>query len=180
MKRPDNWILFCFGFIFFSSLHPSYSVLLKRTFCFLIIMESLKMQFTPPEFYKTQLHSMNKLSPKLKPTISFTSSINIRAFCAASPTRTRTRTENPNQTKIIVPDRRRRVEASNAQLKENWLASLSYPFPGNTHLLNEDEEEQENEGSKWILGIDPDVSGAVALLKFHDSVCSAQVFVSLG
>lgn len=139
-------------------------------------MESLKHQFTQ-EFHKTQIHFMNKLSPKLKSTISFTSFINIKTFCASSPT----------QPQIIVPVKKPRVvPTSNAQLKENWLASLSYTSPsGNTHFLNEEQDlTRKNDGSKLILGVDPDVSGAVALLKIHDSVCSAQVpivllFVSL-
>ncbi|PNX64800.1 hypothetical protein L195_g054205 [Trifolium pratense] len=104
---------------------------------------------------------MNKLSPKLKPTIDFRSFI---CFSSLS------QTQNPE---IIVPVRKRRVVAatSNAKLKENWLSSISYSSPGNsTHLLNQDKID----ASKWFLGIDPDVSGAVALLKIHDSVCSAQ------
>ncbi|WJX38006.1 hypothetical protein P8452_25709 [Trifolium repens] len=129
-------------------------------------MESMKMQLTQ-EIHQTQLHFMNKLSPKFKPTIDF------RSFCASSLSQTQT--QNPE---IIVPVRKSRVlvATSNAKLKENWLASISYSSPGNTksHLLNEDKID----ASKWFLGIDPDVSGAVALLKIHDSVCSAQVFDS--
>lgn len=139
-------------------------------------MESL--QFTP-EGHQTQFHFMNKLSPKLKSTNSFNPSIYIRAFSASSPTLTENQTQNldyPPQ--IVVPARRRtvKVKASNAQLKENWLASLSYPLPGKTHLLNEEHDlTHKNNGTNWVLGIDPDVSGAVALLKTHDSVSSAQV-----
>ncbi|XP_057433880.1 Holliday junction resolvase MOC1, chloroplastic [Lotus japonicus] len=125
-------------------------------------MESLQFK---PEFPQNQLHFMNKLHPNLnlnlKPTtISF---IHIRAFCASS--------SSPIQTKV-----RRKVKASesDAQLKENWLASLSYP-----NRLNEEQDlTRKNDASEWILGIDPDVSGAVALLKTHDSVCSPQVFDS--
>ncbi|WJX31980.1 hypothetical protein P8452_20358 [Trifolium repens] len=128
-------------------------------------MESMKMQLTQ-EIHQTQLHFMNKLSPKFKPTIDF------RSFCVSSSL-SQTQTQNPE---IIVPVRKSRVlvATSNAKLKENWLASISYSSPGNTksHLLNEDKID----ASKWFLGIDPDVSGAVALLKIHDSVCSAQVF----
>ncbi|KAI5411750.1 variant 4 [Lathyrus oleraceus] len=127
-------------------------------------MESLKMQLTP-EFHQTQLHFMNKFSSKLKPTID------IRSFCASSLSQT----QNLKNPETIVPVRKRRsLASSNDQLKENWLASISYSTPGNTHLLNEDKLES----SRWFLGIDPDVSGAVALLKIHDSVCSAQVFDS--
>lgn len=139
-------------------------------------MESLKIQFTP-EFHQTQTHFMNKLSSKLKPIISF------RSFCASSLSQTQTQTQNPE---IIVPVRRKRrvvsssSSSSDAQLKENWLASISYSSPANsTHFLSEDQNlTPKIEGSKWFLGIDPDVSGAVALLKMHDSVCSAQVFDS--
>lgn len=124
-------------------------------------MESLKMQLTP-EFHQTQLHLMNKFSSKLKPTID------IRSFCASC----HSHTQNLKNPEIIVPVRKRRsVASSNYQLKENWLASISYSTPGNTHLLNEDKIDS----SSWFLGIDPDVSGAVALLKIHDSVCSPQV-----
>ncbi|KAI5409803.1 Holliday junction resolvase moc1 [Lathyrus oleraceus] len=122
------------------------------------------MQLTP-EFHQTQLHFMNKFSSKLKPTID------IRSFCASSLSQT----QNLKNPETIVPVRKRRsLASSNDQLKENWLASISYSTPGNTHLLNEDKLES----SRWFLGIDPDVSGAVALLKIHDSVCSAQVFDS--
>lgn len=30
-------------------------------------------------------------------------------------------------------------------------------------------------GSNWVIGVDPDVSGALALLKIDESGCSAQV-----
>lgn len=143
-------------------------------------MESL--QFTP-QSYQLQFHFMNKLSPKFKATIS---SIHFRTFCdsSSSPSTTLTQTQNPSDPQIIVPNRKRRVKASSdTQFKENWLASLSYPFPEKTHLLSgEHEPTHQNDGSKWVLGIDPDVSGAVALLKTHGSVCSAQVpcfFLSL-
>lgn len=35
-----------------------------------------------------------------------------------------------------------------------------------------------NVGSNWVIGVDPDVSGALALLKIDESGCSAQVFDS--
>ncbi|XP_020227297.1 Holliday junction resolvase MOC1, chloroplastic isoform X1 [Cajanus cajan] len=139
-------------------------------------MESL--QFTP-QSHQNQFHFMNKLSPKLKPTISFSSSIHFRAFCGSSPSPTLTQTHDLSDPQIIVPGKKRRVKACDTQFKENWLASLTYPFPEKVHLLNgEHDPTHQNDGSKWVLGIDPDVSGAVALLKTHGSVCSAQVFDS--
>ncbi|KAK7304890.1 hypothetical protein VNO77_42783 [Canavalia gladiata] len=148
-------------------------------------MESL--QFPPQtQFHQTQQlhHFMNKLSPKLKSTISLASSIDIRPFCSSPSSSSLTLTQaqaqaqaqNLSPPQIIVPERRRRVKVSDAQLRENWLASLSYPFPETTDLLHD--PTRINDGSKWVLGIDPDVSGAVALLKTHGSACSAQVFDS--
>ncbi|CAN1250158.1 Holliday junction resolvase MOC1, chloroplastic [Linum perenne] len=57
-----------------------------------------------------------------------------------------------------------------ARLKENWLDSLTCPLPA---LV----EEEEEAGSNWIVGIDPDLSGAIALLKTEESICSAQLQV---
>ncbi|XLT93934.1 hypothetical protein HN873_015596 [Arachis hypogaea] len=66
---------------------------------------------------------------------------------------------------IALPIRCGKAKASGAQLKENWLSSLSYP------LLSEDTQQHQSDASnfKWVLGIDPDVSGAVALLKTQHS-----------
>ncbi|KAE9598242.1 hypothetical protein Lal_00003980 [Lupinus albus] len=140
-------------------------------------MESLQFR---QEFHQTQFHFMNKF----KHTISLTSSsFHIKPFSVSSPTITQTKT-TLNKPQVIVPEKRRKVKASDAELKHNWLASISCVSPSNTHIFNEDQHQQEittnknDEGSKWILGIDPDVSGAVALLKTHDSVSSAQVFDS--
>ncbi|QCE05098.1 hypothetical protein DEO72_LG9g98 [Vigna unguiculata] len=85
------------------------------------------------------------------------------AFCvssshSASPS-TLTQTQNLSDPPIVVPEKKRRVKASDTQFKENWLASLSYPFPEKTPRLNsEHDPTQQNDGSKWVLGIDPDVS----------------------
>lgn len=72
---------------------------------------------------------------------------------------------------------------SQAQLRENWLDSLSCPFPqkidysnGNgSDLLNFHGNGSANLGPQWVIGVDPDASGAVALLKPDHS---AQVFDS--
>ncbi|XP_010922070.1 Holliday junction resolvase MOC1, chloroplastic [Elaeis guineensis] len=60
---------------------------------------------------------------------------------------------------------RPRVAAADSQLKEDWLSSLSFPFP--------EEESRRDSGSEWVVGIDPDVHGALALLKPDGA---AQVF----
>nr|GMD24456.1 Holliday junction resolvase MOC1, chloroplastic-like isoform X1 [Ipomoea batatas] len=54
-------------------------------------------------------------------------------------------------------------EIQKAELKENWLNAISCPFP------------HEKPSPEWVIGVDPDVSGALALLKPDQS---AQVFDS--
>ncbi|KAJ6964756.1 hypothetical protein NC652_002862 [Populus alba x Populus x berolinensis] len=71
-------------------------------------------------------------------------------------------------------------EADAAQLKQNWLDSLTFPLPDETETTNlgGDDLTRNNAGTIWVIGIDPDVSGALALLKIDESGCSAQVFDS--
>ncbi|CAA7018379.1 unnamed protein product [Microthlaspi erraticum] len=59
-----------------------------------------------------------------------------------------------------------------ALMKEKWLDSLSLPSP------EEDEATRETPESSFIIGIDPDLSGALALLKIDHTLGSseAQVF----
>ncbi|XP_024030505.1 Holliday junction resolvase MOC1, chloroplastic isoform X1 [Morus notabilis] len=72
------------------------------------------------------------------------------------------------------------VKASEAELKENWLASLSCPLPKRFGGLGGDGEESDIAiaGSDWVIGIDPDTHGALAVLKGNGPDCSAQVFDS--
>lgn len=80
-----------------------------------------------------------------------------------------------------------RVGLSDAQLKQNWLASLSCPFPQRTSTsttstapyLGDGESSGSNAGSNWVIGVDPDTSGALALLKGDDSPDSVQVILLL-
>ncbi|KAI4308213.1 hypothetical protein L6164_031311 [Bauhinia variegata] len=143
-------------------------------------MEPLQLT---PDCHQARIFYMTSLSSKLKPVISFTS-INFRAFCTSSLALTQPKNLNHSQTTIPEKTVQRvtgksRAKVSNAQLKEDWLASLSYPLPETTQLLNGGENiTQNNEGSEWIVGIDPDTSGAVALLKSDELGCSAQVFDS--
>ncbi|XP_057758094.1 Holliday junction resolvase MOC1, chloroplastic-like isoform X2 [Arachis stenosperma] len=108
-------------------------------------MESLQLT---QDWHSTHFSFMNSLSSqlKLKP-------IQVKAFSAAAAA-------SSSQIR-----RCGKAKASDAQLKENWLSSLSYP------LLSEDTQQHQSDASnfKWVLGIDPDVSGAVALLKTQHS-----------
>ncbi|MED6145805.1 hypothetical protein PIB30_028562 [Stylosanthes scabra] len=125
-------------------------------------MESLQLK---QDWHSIHPSFMNSLSPKLKlklkPIVPFSSSIQVKVFSASSPSQVR---------------KCGRAKVSDAQLKQNWLSSLSYP------LLSEDTRQYQNQtdssNTKWVLGIDPDVSGAVALLKPHHSDSAPQVFDS--
>lgn len=73
------------------------------------------------------------------------------------------------------------------ELKEKWLHSLTCPSPlketENPILENDvsrgnEEVPSSNSNSQWVIGIDPDVSGALAVLKPDDLGCSAQVYDS--
>ncbi|KAL5766235.1 hypothetical protein ACOSP7_016852 [Xanthoceras sorbifolium] len=70
-----------------------------------------------------------------------------------------------------------RIRASKAsdaaELKQNWLDSLCFP------PLHDLSPTQTNPHSNWVLGIDPDISGALAVLKTdHSAPSAAQVFDS--
>ncbi|PKI77214.1 Holliday junction resolvase MOC1, chloroplastic-like [Punica granatum] len=66
-----------------------------------------------------------------------------------------------------------RVKVSDAQLKQNWIDSLSCPIADGGGDVS-----CGSGGLDWVLGIDPDVSGAVAVLKPSELGCTAQVFDS--
>ncbi|KAL8140164.1 hypothetical protein V2J09_006185 [Rumex salicifolius] len=72
-----------------------------------------------------------------------------------------------------------RVKVSDVQLKDNWLSSLTCPFPARLESPGgEAESPPKSDGSDWVIGIDPDVSGALAVLRTDQLDCSAQVFDS--
>ncbi|KAF3454039.1 hypothetical protein FNV43_RR04486 [Rhamnella rubrinervis] len=133
---------------------------------------------------------MNSLSSKLRPnpTSSFFYA-HLRAFCASPPPPSPSSViHSPSATRaLICPPLRRdvrvRVGLSDAQLKENWLASLSCPFPlaegiataTATYFGNGESDRVNNAASEWVLGVDPD-TGAFSILKGDDFATSAQVF----
>lgn len=61
------------------------------------------------------------------------------------------------------------VVLSSVQLKEDWLRSMSCPFPekeeGRPPGCEDSEESGGCSGARCVIGIDPDVSGALAILK---------------
>lgn len=86
-------------------------------------------------------------------------------------------------TQLITPKINKRgtvggaKKAANALFKENWLASLSSPSV-EPKFLNEDEDFRsvdDASDSNLVIGIDPDLSGALAVLRTDASGCSAEV-----
>ncbi|KAK8513393.1 hypothetical protein V6N13_002139 [Hibiscus sabdariffa] len=99
-------------------------------------------------------HCMNSLTSKLNKPLLFSSSSRLLPFSSSSSSTTR------NTLKL-----------SAAPLEAGWLKSLSCCPPT-------DDPTRTNADSTWVIGIDPDLSGAMALLKTDSSGCSAQVFDS--
>ncbi|CAM8878984.1 unnamed protein product [Rhodiola kirilowii] len=62
--------------------------------------------------------------------------------------------------------------------KENWLASLSCPSLEPNCSSQEDDAVSINGASNLVIGIDPDLSGALAVLRTDSAGCSAEVFDS--
>ncbi|KAJ6895981.1 Holliday junction resolvase MOC1 [Populus alba x Populus x berolinensis] len=128
-------------------------------------LQSLKPKFMNTQFSKLVIKPLNPFLSTLKP------------FCT-------TNSSTPVPLKKTVLSRNRvKVRgkvADAAQLKQNWLDSLTFPLPDETETTNlgGDDLTRNNVGSNWVVGVDPDVSGALALLKIDESGCSAQVFDS--
>lgn len=159
----------------------SESVCLSR---FQNLMEALQIRI------RTQhQQSMNSFSSKLRPNPRSFFYAHLRAFCASpQPSPSSIIHSFSAPTSPICPLRRDvsvRVGLSDAQLKENWIASLSCPFPlaeatataTATCFGNGESDRVNNAGSDWVLGVDPDTSGALAILKSDDFASSAQVIV---
>lgn len=120
----------------------------------------------------TAAYSMNSLSSKLKPTFS---SSKLKAFFCTSALTPLTSDQppilSPVKAKTALP-RNGVLKATAVQLKENWLDSLACPFPHESDPLNGNGT---NAASDWVMGIDPDINGALAILKSVGSSYSAQV-----
>ncbi|KAK8513394.1 hypothetical protein V6N12_052583 [Hibiscus sabdariffa] len=101
-------------------------------------------------------HCMNSLTSKLNKPLLFSSSSRLLPFSSSSSSTTR------NTLKL-----------SAAPLEAGWLKSLSCCPPT-------DDPTRTNADSTWVIGIDPDLSGAMALLKTDSSGCSAQGWWSGG
>ncbi|KAL4611454.1 hypothetical protein ACB092_08G124500 [Castanea dentata] len=151
-------------------------------------MEALQFHFQISPHHHQQLNQPNffmnshSISSKLlKPTanhffISTSSSL-------TSLTNSDHKTPPPKTQKPALSTNASRVRAvktsqahEHAQLKENWLDSLTCPLNANGASTPTNAT-----ASNWVIGVDPDIHGALALLNFntlHSSISSAQVFDS--
>lgn len=122
------------------------------------------------------MNPISKITPKLA-----LSAPKFRVFCATSLNSTNTHDPIPAPSStdtVLRSSGKARARVSDTQYRENWLASLSCPFPDENERpgIRMDSAES-NAGTQCVIGIDPDISGALALLKTGDSGCSAQVVV---
>ncbi|XP_052197836.1 Holliday junction resolvase MOC1, chloroplastic [Diospyros lotus] len=142
-------------------------------------METLQIQ---PPLQPANPYSMNSIPSKFGSKLGFRCPT-IRRFCVVSspnlaPTTAKER-KGRRKSVALESNGRAKAKVSDAQLKENWLASLSCPLPDKLNGQDVLHVCSRNSDSPWIIGIDPDVSGALALLKTDGSDgCSAQVFDS--
>ncbi|KAF7119769.1 hypothetical protein RHSIM_Rhsim13G0206200 [Rhododendron simsii] len=146
--------------------------------------EGLQTQRPPAHPYL-----MKSISSTFRSTITLTS-LKFKCLCALS---------SPNSTiteeLTLIPTRKKSVPSStknprerggvrsrvsDAQLKEKWLDSLTCPCPNDLLRSNcgVSDVGRSDSDSPWVIGVDPDVSGALALLKNDDFGCSPQVFDS--
>ncbi|XWS52592.1 hypothetical protein CRYUN_Cryun11dG0084200 [Craigia yunnanensis] len=119
-------------------------------------------------------HFMNSLSSKLKHLLSSSSfSSKLVPFSLFSLYLTPNHHLSSSTRRSVSARNSLKLSADAAALKEGWLDSLYCPLPDTG-----EDPTRTNADSSWVIGIDPDLSGALALLKTDSSGCSAQVFDS--
>lgn len=134
-------------------------------------------QLNQPNFFMNS-HSLSLSSKLLKPTAKrffFSTSSSLTSL-----TNSNHKTPPPKTQKPALSTNASRVRAvktsqalEHAQLKENWLDSLTCPLNANGASTPTNAT-----ASNWVIGVDPDIHGALALLNFntlHSSISSAQV-----
>ncbi|XP_030520921.2 Holliday junction resolvase MOC1, chloroplastic-like [Rhodamnia argentea] len=137
-------------------------------------------------------HLMNPLHFALRPKISFAGSRFISLFCSSALAANQAQVRILDAPSSRSPDSRKEGAGGNgngngngrikvkgkspdAQLKQRWLDSLTCPVAASSGWVDCDGDSL---GLDWVIGIDPDLSGALALLKPDKSGFSAQVFDS--
>ncbi|XP_074292462.1 Holliday junction resolvase MOC1, chloroplastic-like [Silene latifolia] len=141
--------------------------------CNLLLPHQNKLISSPNLMIINPLLSIS-IKHHLKPKTLFSKPLNFPkfpSFCSISK-----QLENPSDV-IQLPNGKPSTNTKEKIqiIKEKWLFSLS----NNGLKNNKDEDDGDNVGLKWVIGIDPDVSGALALLKSDVSgIISAEVFDS--
>ncbi|KAL6519022.1 Holliday junction resolvase moc1, chloroplastic [Orobanche hederae] len=74
---------------------------------------------------------------------------------------------NASSTRGSARDKRTSLDAH--QFRRNWLESLSCPWPNIDKNLGSEDSDSYNADSGWAIGVDPDLSGAFAVLKPDNS-----------
>ncbi|KAL7151943.1 hypothetical protein ABFS83_04G065600 [Erythranthe nasuta] len=75
---------------------------------------------------------------------------------------------SPNGSKrSSARDKKVNIDAN--QLRLNWLDSLSCPWPDSDKNRASEDSDSCNADSGWVVGIDPDLSGALAVIKPDNS-----------
>lgn len=135
-------------------------------------METLK---TFPKTLTPSNSYMNTISANFRTQLRILSYTTFQSFCS-SPINL-CNTQEPIIQSKSCRTRATKVTVSNSEVNKKWLASLSCPVPENVEELSS-EETNNGVGLDWVVGIDPDVSGALALLKRDGSGLGyiAQVF----
>ncbi|XP_030458526.1 Holliday junction resolvase MOC1, chloroplastic-like [Syzygium oleosum] len=140
--------------------------------------------------FQFQTHIMNPLRFALRPNVSFAGPRFASLFCSSAPTAKQAqvpildapgsrsagkRNEGVGGSGNGSGNGRIRVKgkSADAQLKQRWLDSLTCPVAASS---GQGDCDGSGSGSDWVIGIDPDLSGALALLKPDESGFSAQVF----
>ncbi|KAJ3683881.1 hypothetical protein LUZ60_014108 [Juncus effusus] len=82
-------------------------------------------------------------------------------------------TASTRRLSTLIPSAASKARVSESLLKDNLLASLSSPFPRRQIPNSESSDNgisvDVGSGSEWIIGVDPDVSGALAILRPDNS-----------
>ncbi|KAL6524320.1 hypothetical protein OROGR_016754 [Orobanche gracilis] len=98
------------------------------------------------------------------PTTSTLDHGTVTTVSEASTPRSRS---NGSSTCGSARDKRTSLDAD--QFRRNWLESLSCPWPNIDKNLGSEDSDSYNADSGWAIGVDPDLSGAFAVLKPDNS-----------
>ncbi|KAI6685427.1 hypothetical protein NL676_031340 [Syzygium grande] len=140
--------------------------------------------------FQFQTHLMNPLRFALRPNVSFAGPRFASLLCSSAPTAKQAQVlilDEPGSRSAVKRNEgvggngngsgngriRVKGKSADAQLKQRWLDSLTCPVAASSGQVDCDGS---GSGSDWVIGIDPDLSGALALLKSDESGFSAQVF----